>query len=438
MKKIDIKVLSESKVFCTAPWTHLHTFPNGDVVSCCLSPAEQPLGNLNGSSIEEVWNSDKTKQLRTNMLEGKETLEICHRCYDKEREGFQSLRTGMNIQYLPDQKVVDVIESTQDDGTVDEFNLIHWDFRFSNLCNLSCRSCGPGLSSSWMKDYKKLYPTIPVSTPALEKLPEERNTLLLDAALKNIDKVKFIHFAGGEPMMMEEHWIILEELQKANRRDVQIRYSTNMTRFKFGKKHAFDYWHDFENVYISASIDDIGDRFNYLRNGGDWIEVEQNLKAIKDQNFKNLTLGFHPTLSIFNIMTFPDLVKYIWEHDNFQGELTIYQVIDYFVHVVNLNPLTFPDYYSMTNLPVEMKLDATKKIEDFIVWVEDNIYVIDNNGYKHQAKTAPLRSLIEFLNAKDGTSLLPEFFSHTKQLDTIRNQDLYTTFPDLKGLSKYE
>lgn len=370
------------------------------------------------------------------MLEGKETPEVCHRCYTKEKEGFQSLRIGMNAKYLHSPNEQAIIQSTQEDGTVEKMNLVHWDFRFSNLCNLSCRSCGPGLSSSWMKDHKKIW-NISQDVPALSKLPEERNDLLLKDVLKNIDIVKSIHFAGGEPMMMEEHWIILDELQKAGRKDVKIHYSTNMTRFKFGKKHAFDYWHDFESIYVSASIDDQGERFNYLRNGGDWDEVYQNLKDIQNQKFKNLELAFHPTLSLFNIFSFPDLVKTIFDNDNFQGEIPASHILHYFVHVVNLNPLTYPDFYAMTVLPKDMKDKAAKGIEDLMKWATDNIKITEIHGEHVNVKPTdvqPLQSLIDFMYAKDDTHLIPNFVNYTQNLDVIRKQDVFVTFPELLPL----
>ena len=438
-KVISIKSLNESKVFCASPWTHLHTFPAGEVIACCLSPSTEVIGNLNEQRLEEIWNNDKIKQLRLNMLNGVETPEICHRCYDKEKEGFQSLRIGMNQKYLSQEKDLDIIETTEEDGRVEEMNLLHWDFRFSNLCNLSCRSCGPGLSSSWMKDHKKIF-NIAADTPALSKLPEERNALLLEDALKNIDIVKSIHFAGGEPMMMEEHWAILEALQAANRKDVRIHYSTNMTRFKFGKKHAFDYWPDFENIYVSASIDEIGDRFNYVRNGGNWDEVLLNLKAIQDQNFKNMELAFHPTLSIFNIFSLPSMVKFIWENNSFQGPLRPEKLLHYFVHIINLNPLTYPDFYSMTILPKELKDKAAEGIRDLIKWVEETIYIDhyhDDVLHRKVCDTRPLQSLIDFMYAKDDSHLLPTFIKYTENLDAIRGQNFWASFPELAELENY-
>lgn len=43
MKSCGDKV---SKSFCIMPWTHLHTWPNGNVFPCCIADSAKPIGNL--------------------------------------------------------------------------------------------------------------------------------------------------------------------------------------------------------------------------------------------------------------------------------------------------------------------------------------------------------------------------------------------------------
>ena len=45
----------------------------------------------------------------------------------------------------------------------------------------------------------------------------------------HLDHVEQIYFAGGEPLMMEEHYNILEELVRRKRFDVRLIYNTNFT-----------------------------------------------------------------------------------------------------------------------------------------------------------------------------------------------------------------
>ena len=85
------ELLIESDNFCMLPWMHLHAFPDGRAYPCCFSLDKLPVGDLNKQSMQEVWNGDKMKQMRLNMLANKPSRE-CFKCYDQEKSGFFSLR----------------------------------------------------------------------------------------------------------------------------------------------------------------------------------------------------------------------------------------------------------------------------------------------------------------------------------------------------------
>ena len=70
-----------SKVFCMLPWVHMHLWPNGDTYPCCLAESRMPVGNSHKNSLQELWNNKNMKNLRNNMLQGRESLE-CRRCYE--------------------------------------------------------------------------------------------------------------------------------------------------------------------------------------------------------------------------------------------------------------------------------------------------------------------------------------------------------------------
>ena len=63
--------LYNSKVFCMMPWVHTHIWPNGNAFPCCMSDSDIVYGNLNDNSLEEIWNNEKYKKLRKNMLNEK-------------------------------------------------------------------------------------------------------------------------------------------------------------------------------------------------------------------------------------------------------------------------------------------------------------------------------------------------------------------------------
>ena len=146
------KKLTESKTFCMLPWMHMHAFPDGRVYPCCLADYWHPVGDLRKNTMKEVWNQDKYKTMRSNMLEDKPCVE-CTKCYEQETHGAFSMRNDANRNY---GHIIKEVKDTKEDGTHEEFKIRYWDVRFSNLCNFRCRSCGPIFSSNWYNDHVKL------------------------------------------------------------------------------------------------------------------------------------------------------------------------------------------------------------------------------------------------------------------------------------------
>ena len=67
---------------CNAPWTELYIWRNGDAKICCTS--KTVVGNINQSSISEIWNSSMAVAVRKRILEGNYTVDCqinCHRGY---------------------------------------------------------------------------------------------------------------------------------------------------------------------------------------------------------------------------------------------------------------------------------------------------------------------------------------------------------------------
>ena len=109
------ELLINSETFCMLPWMHLHAYPDGRAYPCCFAFDPYPVGDLNKQSLKEVFNGDKMKQMRTNMLTGKKCKE-CIKCYDQEKSGFFSLRLSSNKHFGHN---INLVDSTQPDGQAD-------------------------------------------------------------------------------------------------------------------------------------------------------------------------------------------------------------------------------------------------------------------------------------------------------------------------------
>lgn len=404
-----------------APWTHMHFMPNKDVNPCCLSPIDQTIGNMGQQTIHQVWNSDQMKKLRQDMLQGNDCSNFCHRCYEKEEAGFTSLRTHMNESYS--NRHWPVVESTQEDGTVSDLNLVHWDFRFSNVCNQRCRTCGIEFSTQWYNDYIKLWSVDEANAPPrVKKIWDSLEAFEADFD-ELFDKVEYIHFAGGEPLITDEHYRVLEKLIKLGRKDVKIRYSTNFGVLKYKKYDILEMWKHFDHIELIASIDDCGERYNYIRKGGDWDDVVENFNKLKESglfNRKNIHWGLHPTISFWNVYYLPDFHRECIR----LGLVDPNKKQDHFSSVFHLNNLIQPAYYNCQLLPAEYKKQVTEKLLAYATELEQTLNI----------SATPIRNIADYMNAEDLSDQLPKMQDMVHRLDIIRNDKSKDVFPFLKDL----
>lgn len=402
--------LTQSKTFCMMPWVHMHAFPDGRAYPCCLSEYWHPVGDLRKNTMEEIWNQDAYKTIRTNMLNDKSCQE-CTKFYEQEKNGFFTLRNDANKTY---GHHVSEIDKTLPDGTHPEFKIRYWDVRFSNLCNFSCRSCGPIFSSNWFNDHVKLYnrkPDVLGREMARVEYTAGDEDAMLEQMLPHIPYLEQVYFAGGEPLIMKEHYFMLEKLIEAGKTNIRILYNTNFSELRFKDKHVFDYWKYFENVSIGASLDASGTRAELMRKGTEWTQVEKNREQMRQQ-VPHVDFYINATLSVMNVLHILA----------FHREWTQLGLID--AKDFNVNICQSPDWYRIDILPEQFKNEIViPAYEEHIAWLEPQ------DGLKRA--TNGFKSALNFIRATNRCDLLPKFREEVKKLDDIRNENFWSTFPEL-------
>ncbi|CAB4138016.1 4Fe4S-binding SPASM domain containing protein [uncultured Caudovirales phage] len=403
-------LLKDSKTFCIYPWIHLHAYPTGEAYPCCHAEmGVGQVGNCRENTLEEIWNSDAQKKLRTDMLT--ETPNpACARCYEQEESGFFSGRRSANKHH---GHHVGRVVMTEPDGHVNHFGMTYWDIRFSNLCNLSCRSCGHIFSSSWYQDQAKLAgPTWALNNSALNIAGRNKNDMW-EQLLPHLDYVEQIYFAGGEPLMMEEHYNILDELERRGRFDVRLIYNTNFTHTKLKDREVFDYWRKFKSVAVGASLDAMGPHAEYIRKGTRWDQVQRNREEMM-RVCPEVDFYISPTLSIMNAWHLPDFHK-DWVN---KGLLKPQDL--------NVNILQDPAYLRIDIATSKYKNILREKFATHLQWLQP----LD----PLQRATVGFESAIKFMDATDNTHLLPEFWQRTRVLDELRNEEVLQVLPELWDL----
>ena len=405
------ELLIDSETFCMLPWMHLHAFPDGRAYPCCFAFDKLHVGNVNEQSMEEVFNGDKMKQMRLNMLNNKKSRE-CVKCYDQEDSGFFSLRLSSNKHFGHN---IGMTENTKPDGTAD-FMIKYWDIRFSNLCNMACRSCGTWFSSNWYEDHKKLTGS-PPNHAKIMKAGRNSNDIW-EQLLKQFDHVEQFYFAGGEPIIMEEHLRILKELDKRKMYHVRLIYNTNFSKSKFKGTDIFELWNKFDSVSIGASLDAEGKRAELMRKGTVWEETVANRKRMLEvcpqvDFYISATVGLSNSLHVVDF------------HRNWV-EQGLIKPQDF-----NFNLLQYPLWQRMDLLPKEYKEKVTEKYKNHMEWLKKQDHLTRaSKGFE---------SALDWMNKKDMSRHMPTFVSETRKYDKIRDENFTDVFPEWRELfEKYE
>ena len=395
-------LLKDSKTFCMYPWIHLHAIPTGEAYPCCHSVGCGSVGNVKHNTLEEIWTAEPMQTLRDDMLNERANA-ACRRCYEQEESGFFSGRRSANKHHGHHVKKVDAAP----------FEMTYWDIRFSNLCNLSCRSCGHIFSSSWYQDQAKLAGGDWKARNTVLNIAGRTETDMWEQLVPHLDYVEQIYFAGGEPLLMVEHYNILEELIKRDRKDVRLIYNTNFTHTDLKGRSVFEYWKQFDSVAVGASLDDSGQRGEYIRRGTDWAVVEQNRRLMLEICPK-VDFYISPTLSILNAGHIVDFHR-DWVD---KGLLRAQDL--------NVNILQDPVHYRIDIAPSEYKAELTAKWQQHIEWLRPQDQL--------QRATVGFESAIAFMNTTDNTHLIDTFWRKTHELDAIRKENIMDIIPELQAL----
>ncbi len=400
------ELLIESEAFCMMPWLHLHAFPDGRAYPCCFALDQYPVGDLNKDSMETVFNSKGMKKMRLNMLDDKPSRQ-CTKCYDQEKSGFFSLRLSSNKHFGHN---ISMVDNTQSDGSTD-FVIKYWDIRFSNLCNMACRSCGTWFSSNWYEDHKKLTG----KPPDHAKIMRVGRTAddIWEQMLKQFDHVEQFYFAGGEPLIMEEHYRILKELDKRKMYHVRLIYNTNFSKLKFKDLDVLELWNKFDSVSVGASLDAEGKRGEFMRKGTVWKDTVANRKKMLEV-CPQVDFYISSTVGLINALHIPDF------HKNWvdQGLL---KPQDF-----NFNLLQYPFWQRIDLLPDAYKQKVKEKYEKHLEWLRPQDHLT--------RATKGFESGLDYMMRRDNFDQFHKFKDGMQKLDVIRNENILEVFPELKEL----
>ena len=396
--------------FCVSPFVHQSTKTDGSIKACCRSLPE--ISNIKNETLEQAWNNDAIRKLRLDLLNGVRN-ERCDVCWRLEDSNVTSLRQKYNRNELHQTKAAEAIRTMSEDGTVS--NTPAWiEFKLSNICNLKCRMCHPMDSTKWYNDYKSIEHLHDEGWQNhMRKIGLDKSAKLvnynddffdeLPRFMKNIDQLAF---AGGEPLMDENHYRVLDSVM-TNASNIKLRYATNLTMLKISKFDALDYFPHFKTVTLSASLDGPPKLSEYIRGDSDSSVIEKNIRQLKQ--IKNITVKGKLTVQALNVYYVPEALE--WFRD---------LQIDTDMHFV-----TWPAHLDARIWTGQAREKIIEKLTKYINGLTDNQYFIRDTAQN---------VLNYFINDNlYTTEKFNKFVEWNKILDNRRNE----SFNDFEFLRDY-
>lgn len=457
-----------SDTFCVLPWVHLSTRTDGQMRVCCTANASSvgatnvsnggAIGalkdkqgrpnNLNVSDFVSSWNSTYMQNVRTQMLNGEQPAS-CTKCYKEEAAGHRSKRQWETNYWAERLDVQDLIDRTDEEGNAPE-QLAYIDLRFGTKCQLACVMCSPHDSSGWVKDWKKVFPTIENknirdvwqwdnkgSVNGSSYNWHKQNPVFWKQFYTQVPHMRQLYFAGGEALIIDEHYEILEEcIRQGYAKNMELRYNSNAVEWR---DDLFELWKEFKLVRFHYSVDSIFEMNEYIRYPSKWERTEEVFHILDNETSDNVEITIACAVNALNLYYMPDFIK--WKMEKKFRKVNMWP---FGAGTVNSHFVYWPPFLNVKSLPNWFKDKCEEKYNAFYPWMEENwelcipLWHRDKVTYDEWRDAAygikRLQGLISFAKSEDWSVRLPEMQEYLEKLDAQRDHDFYTAFPEMSDI----
>lgn len=268
---MDLAILSEYdrtrdfrdksfRALCYAPYVSMYLDTLGFVRVCCQN-TKYTIGNIQRSSIDEIWHGARNRALRQAMIDNNLKLgcEFCEWQLSDKNLGslfakeFEPFPVSSKEPQWPKQ-----IE-----------------FSISNTCNLACVMCKGDWSSTIRSKREKLPP-----------LPKVYNEAFFSDIRKYLPHLQRARFLGGEPFLAHESLRILEMFVE-DRLPTACHITTNGTQLNEKVRRILDAL----PVSIAVSMDGVTKQtVESVRLNADFAALMANIRWFRDYTRQRQTV----------------------------------------------------------------------------------------------------------------------------------------------------
>jgi len=432
---------SVSPSFCAAKWLNASIHLGHGYTHSCHLPIPHPIDK---EAIKQdpsaIHNTEHKKRQRAKMLSGIRPAE-CEYCWKIEDIGRENISDRVYKSKIYNQKDIDAIAKLPPQQNVMPRTL---EISFDRVCNFACSYCNAGYSTTWGRDIKQngAYQNL-VSDGAgayhntgewAEPYgPLNEGNPYVEAFFRwwpELSKhLQELRITGGEPMMGNGLWRLLEEMVPQDLHNMRFAVNSNLGIKPELLDKLITYTHqlDVMSFDLYTSCEAHGKQAEYIRDGLNYAQWRSNLvHFIKNAKFRSVTIMMTITsLSLFSIVEFMDDMAELKKRYGHNRPL------------LDLNILRWPSFMSPLALPDDIKDFVRGRLEFwYSIHRDDPLF--------GEGEMAQVRRLIDYIETvdvphrrttEDKAKLQADFKSFYQQYDQRRGKDLRSTFHPI--LSKW-
>ena len=349
----------KAKFVCDHPWTHFEVNnPNGVVTMCCDNST--PLGNVNDSSVEEIWNGKDYRNMRRRMRD-----DGAHAICPLTCPVLNGFKTFQKLDWWKDELATDSPAYANAKTNEEELkthqlelaSLPRWmRFTYSYACNLDCYHC-----------YQREDATQKVTLPAA----------FLDRVGELSPNFQVLYPFGGEPFLFKPVLNLIES--EAINPACKYVFATNATLLS---ERVFELLEKRNILLFSVSLDAATEgSYQDLRlrgRKGDFNAVLDNLRRVAElRRRKPFLFDISMTLNVRNhdeIERFVDLGVELNADPLIMLVTNPYQTAEFQSEFLHFTPAQFATMYAQIGAGlIKLRKAGLKEAESALISLQKHL-----------------------------------------------------------------
>lgn len=442
---------SPADTVCEFKWNYpIFQMDRGEFRSCCRTPSKTVTEeSLQESGIDAFLNGKDIIQSRFDLINGVRHSD-CITCWNLEDRGMKSPREPNQFFHFMQRegllnKNLSYSEQAIEKGLTRVKTNLHKFLRankpymleisLGNTCDMKCMYCNHHYSTQWAAEEIKLGritqeqydKEFPKPAPSFEKTFWE----WFDKVGRHT--IHRINIIGGEPLIIPKFYeyidLMISKIQEIRPEDRPVEKPTlcivtNLnTPPNYIKKFLdkLPMITEMFNLDILISMESLGKRAEYIRNGLDWDRFSSNIDQLFSKKDLKFSVGFLMTVSILSIATTKDFVEYATELSRKYNRTV----------GLKQNIINYPSWQNPMILPSEF----SRYVEDAVHYMEqqvDKMPVCEDFSGRYDQYIIFLKKLAESIknNKENYTADRLKFYQWFQDFDSKRNLNLLETFPE--------